>query len=73
MTSCAPTITRCCSKLAGYTLGAAAVDLLLAYFADPPVWPSSLTQLDTPALETLRQRLLVRAWILSLTMPASGG
>jgi hypothetical protein len=60
-------------KLAGYTLGAAAVDLVLAYFAAPPVWPSSLTQLDTPALETLRQRLLVRAWILSLTMPASGG
>jgi hypothetical protein len=57
-------------KLAGYTLGAAAVDLLLAYFAAPPVWPSSLTQLDTPALETLRQKLLVRAWILSLTVPA---
>jgi hypothetical protein len=57
-------------KLAGYTLGAPAVDRLLAYFADPPLVPSSLTQLDTPALETLRQKLLVRAWILSLTVPA---
>jgi hypothetical protein len=57
-------------KLAGYTLGALAVDRLLAYYADPPVVPSSLMSLDTPELERLRQKLLVRAWILSLTVPA---
>jgi hypothetical protein len=54
-------------KLAGYTVGATAVDRLLAYFADPPVCLSSLTSLDTAALETLRQKLLVHTWVLSLT------
>jgi hypothetical protein len=57
-------------KLAGYTQGAGAVDRLLAYFADPPVWPVALAQLDDPALETFRERLLMQAWILSLTLPA---
>lgn len=57
-------------KLAGYTLGASAVDQLLAYWAEPPVWPASLTQLDDSALEKLRERLLMQVWILSLTMPA---
>ncbi len=57
-------------KLAGYTMGCLAVDRLLAYFAEPPVVPTSLASLDTPALETLRQKLVVRAWILSLTVPA---
>jgi hypothetical protein len=57
-------------KLAGYTQGAGAVDRLLAYFADPPVWPVSLTQLDDLGLETYRERLLMRVWILSLTLPA---
>jgi hypothetical protein len=57
-------------KLAGYTQGTGAVDRLLAYVADPPVWPAALTQLDDPALATFRERLLTQAWILSLTMPA---
>jgi hypothetical protein len=39
-------------KLAGYALGAVAVDQLLAHWADPPIWPVSLAQLDGPALET---------------------
>jgi hypothetical protein len=56
-------------KLAGYTLGASAVDQLLAYWADPPVWPASLAQLEDAALETLRAKLLMQAWILSQTLP----
>ena len=58
-------------KMAGYALGAAAVDQLLAYWADPPVWPVSLAQLDGPALETLQSKLRIQAWILSLTIPVN--
>src|SRR5215469_14022304 len=56
-------------KMAGYALGAAAVDQLPAYWADPPVWPVSLAQLDGPALETLQSKLRIQAWILALTIP----
>lgn len=58
-------------KLAGYGLGALAVDKLLAYWADPPVLPVALEHLDDPALETLHSKLLMQAWLLSLTMPAN--
>jgi hypothetical protein len=58
-------------KLAGYGLGALAVDQLLAYWADPPVWPVALEDLDGPALETLQSKLQMRAWLLSLTLPAN--
>jgi hypothetical protein len=58
-------------KMAGYALGAVAVDQLLAYWADPPVWPVPLAQLDGPALETLQSKLWIQAWILSLTIPVN--
>ena len=46
------------------------MDALLAYWADPPAWPVSLAQLDDAALESLRGKLRMQAWILSLTLPA---
>jgi hypothetical protein len=58
-------------KLAGYGLGAIAVDQVLAYWADPPVWPVALEHLDGPALETLQSKLQMQAWLLSLTLPAN--
>lgn len=57
-------------KLAGYALGALGVDELLAYWAEPPVWPVSFAQLDDAALETLGRKLRMQAWILSLIVPA---
>jgi hypothetical protein len=57
-------------KIAGYTLGSSGVDELLAYWANPPACPVSLAQLDDAALESLRAKLRVQAWILSLTLPA---
>jgi hypothetical protein len=58
-------------KLAGYGLGALAVDQLLAYWADPPVWLVALEHLDGAALETLQSKLQMQAWLLSLTIPAN--
>jgi hypothetical protein len=58
-------------KLAGYGLGSVAVDQLLAYWADPPVWPVALEDLDGPALETLQSKLQMQAWLLSLTVPSN--
>jgi hypothetical protein len=58
-------------KLAGYGLGAVAVDQLLAYWADPPVWPVALEHLDGPSLETLQSKLQMQAWLLSLTLPST--
>lgn len=57
-------------KIAGYTLGVSGVEELLAYWADPPVWPVALALLDDKALETLRHKLQMQSWILSLTLPA---
>jgi hypothetical protein len=57
-------------KLVGYRMGGRMVDQLLAYFADPPDCSTFLSQLDGQALEKLRGKLLLRAMILSLTLPA---
>jgi hypothetical protein len=58
-------------KVAGYTLGPLGIDALLAYWADPPVWPVSLALLDGPALEALQAKLRVQVWIQVLTLPAN--
>jgi hypothetical protein len=58
-------------KVFGYGFGGIGVDHLLEYFANPPVVPDSLEQLDLPALRQLRTGLAIKQLILETTTPAA--
>jgi hypothetical protein len=56
-------------KIFGYFEGGTAIDLLLDYFANPPVVPASLSLLTDAELESLQAKLELQAKILTLTLP----
>jgi hypothetical protein len=58
-------------RVCGYALGPRGVDDALDYLRDPPVMPASFDALDPTALRKLRDRLLVKLHVLTLTTPAT--